>query len=246
MRVTKKNQEMKVYGQHAVLALFKKRPQDVIRAYVTQDGIFKFRDLIRYLVDQRLTYHVVESEELDKLARGTHHEGLMVVAKTRKSPTLRELLSDPSPGLIVALEAVENPHNLGAIMRSCAHFGVKALLYEAKVPVAQSAAALRTAEGGAESVHTLHLDNWAEVFELAQKNNFELLATSSHQGQGLFDFKFPPKTILFMGAEGPGLSPKMLKKIQHSLTIPGTQEVESLNVSTATAVILTEWYRQQK
>jgi TrmH RNA methyltransferase len=241
---TKKNQEMKVYGRHAAMTLFKKRPEDLIRAYVTRDGVFEFKELIRYCVDHKLAYHVVEREELDKLSRATHHEDIVLVVKTRKLPSLKELFSTKGRSLILALEEVENPHNLGAIMRSAAHFGVTGILYEAKVPVALTAAAIRTAEGGAESVPALHLEAWSEVFDLTKRNGYQTFATSSHQGQSLFATKFPEKTILFMGAEGVGLSERMLKKMDQHLTIPGTGEVESLNVSNATTVILTEWFRQ--
>lgn len=244
MKTTKKNQEMKVYGRHACLTLFKKRPQDVIRAYVTRDGVFEFKDLIRHCVDHKLAYHVVESEELDNLTRATHHEDIVLVVKTKKAPTLEEIFSNKNRNLIIALEEVENPHNLGAIMRSSAHFGVSAILYEAKVPVAQTASAYRTSEGGAESVPAVQLLNWKEVLTLAKKNGYKTYATSSHEGESLFKTKFPQKTILFLGAEGKGLSSNLSKQIEEKICIPGTGEVESLNVSNATVAVLTEWYRQ--
>src|SRR5690606_32177571 len=127
------------------------------------------------------------------------------VVKTRQTPTLRELMGGEGRKLILCLEEVENPHNLGAILRSCAHFGVSGVVYEAKVPVAQSASAMRTAEGGAESVPALHVENWNEVFELAKREKFQIFSTSSHGGKSLFDLKFSENTLLFFGAEGPGL-----------------------------------------
>jgi tRNA G18 (ribose-2'-O)-methylase SpoU len=56
---TKKNQEMKVYGRHACLKVFEKRPEDIIRAYVTQEGVFTYRDLMKHLDDNKLAYHIV-------------------------------------------------------------------------------------------------------------------------------------------------------------------------------------------
>lgn len=244
MKHTKKNQEMKVYGRHACLKLFEKRPQDIIRAYVTRDGVFEYKALMKYLADQKLAYHVVEKEEIDAVTRATHHENICLVVKTKPLPEVKELLAVKGRSLILCLEEVENPHNLGAIMRSAAHFGVSAILYEAKVPVALTASAFRTSEGGAESVPAIHLQNWNDVLDLAKKNGFKSFATSSHDGQSLFKTTFPDKTLLFMGAEGEGLSDKLMKKMNHLLSIPGTGEVESLNVSNATTAILTEWYRQ--
>jgi TrmH RNA methyltransferase len=239
-----KNQEMKVYGRHACETLFVKRPQDIIRAYVTQDGLFEFKNLIRYCVDQKLAYHVVDKEELDSISRATHHEGIVMVVKTKKIPSVREMLSQEGRSLIIALEEVENPHNLGAIMRTAAHFGVSGIIYEAKVPVALTGSAFRTSEGGAESVPAIHISTWVEVFDIVKTQGYKCIATSSRDGESLFTIEFPEKTMLFMGAEAQGLSDRMIKKMHGLVSIPGTGEVESLNVSNATAAILTEWYRQ--
>jgi TrmH RNA methyltransferase len=244
MKSTKKNQETRVYGRHACLKIFEKRPEDIVRAYITREGVFEFKALMKYLADHKLTYHVVEKEEIDAITKATHHENIALIVKNKKIPTLNELLETSGRSLILCLEEVENPHNLGAIMRSAAHFGVTAILYEAKVPVANSAAAIRTAEGGAETVPVLQVSDWSFVFDLAKRVGYESFATSSHEGLSLFESKFPDKVMLFLGAEREGLSTKLLKKIDHKLSIPGTGEVESLNVSNATTSILTEWYRQ--
>ena len=244
MKHTKKNQEMKVYGRHACLKIFEKRPEDIIRAYVTREGVFEFKGLMKYLADNKLAYHIVEKEEFDSVTRATHHEGICLVVKTKPLPEVKDLLDTPDRVLILALEEVENPHNLGAIMRSAAHFGVSAIVYEAKVPVALTGSAMRTAEGGAESLPALHVSGWNDLLDLAKRKGFKTFATSSHTGVSLFETKFPEKTILFMGAEGKGLSDKLLKKMGQMIQIPGTGEVESLNVSNATTAILTEWFRQ--
>ncbi len=239
-----KNQEMKVYGRRAAETLFKKRPEDLIRAYITRDGVFEYKEMIRYCVDNKLAYHVVEKEELDKLSRATHHEDIILVVKTKKIPAVKELLNTEGRTLILALEEVENPHNLGAIMRSCAHFGVTGIIYEAKVPVALTATAYRTSEGGAESVPAIHISNWNDVLDQAKMKGFKTIATSSHTGESLYKTNFPEKTMLFVGAEGIGLSDRLTKAMSGLVSIPGTGEVESLNVANATTAILTEWYRQ--
>lgn len=244
MKETKKNQEMKVYGRHACLKIFEKRPQDIIRAYVNKDGVFLYKKMIRYLVDQKLAYHVVEDEELASISKATHHEGVVLLIRKKPESSVKDLMSSSGRVLLLALEEVENPHNLGAIMRSAAHFGVTGIIYLAKVPVANSAAAIRTSEGGSESVPAVHVENWTEVFDLAKSKKFKTFATSSHDGKSLFSTKFPEKSIVFLGAEGKGMSEKLLKKMDELLTIPGTGNVESLNVSNASTAILTEWFRQ--
>lgn len=241
----KKNLEMKVYGRHACQKLFEKRPQDIIRAYITQDGVFEYKKMIRYLVDNKLAYHVVETAELDNISKATHHEGIVLLTKSKPVPSVKDIMTKQGRVFILALEEVENPHNLGAIMRSAAHFGVTGIVYLAKVPVANSAAAIRTSEGGSESVPAVHVSEWTEVFDLAKSKKFKSFATSSHEGKSLFEIEFPEKSLVFMGAEGKGLSEKLMKKMDTLVSIPGTGEVESLNVSNATTAILTEWYRQK-
>lgn len=243
MKQSKKNQEMKVYGRNASLTLFKKRPEDIIRAYVTQDGVFEFKELIRYCANKKLAYHIVEKEELETITKAIHHEGIALVVKNKKLPDLKDLISTKGRVLILALEEVENPHNLGAIMRTAAHYGVTGIIYQAKVPVAQTASAYRTSEGGAESVPAVQVTEWGQVLDLCKSKGVKAFSTSSHSGKSLFETKFPDKTILFMGAEGAGLSKRFLQGLE-GISIPGTGEVESLNVSNATAAILTEWYRQ--
>lgn len=244
MKTSKKNQEMKVYGRHAALKLYEKRPEDIIRAYITQDGVFDYRPIIRHCADNKLAYHVVEKEELDNIAKATHHEGIILLVKNKKIPTVKEILTQKGRSLIIALESVENPHNLGAIMRSAAHYGVTGIIYQAKVPVAQTASAYRTAEGGAESVPAVHVENFKDMMDLAKIQGYQSFGTSSHDGVTLFSLKFPEKTIVFMGAEGEGLSKELTKKLTGSISIPGTGNVESLNVSNATVAVLTEWFRQ--
>jgi TrmH RNA methyltransferase len=244
MKPAKKKEEMRVYGRHAVLKLFEKRPHDIIRLYLTQEGVFDFKPIVRYCVDHKLAYHVVTTEELDTLTKATHHEGVALIVKTKRLPAAKDLLSEKGKSLILALEEVQNPHNLGAIMRTAAHFGVTGIIYQAKVPVALTGAAYRTSEGGAESVPAIHVENLSEILDLAKTRGYETYATSSHTGESLFKTKFHPKSILFIGAEASGLSDKIQKKMNHFISIPGTGEVESLNVSNATASILTEWFRQ--
>lgn len=240
----KKNQETRIYGKHACLKIFEKRPEDIVRAYVTNEGVFEFKALMKYLADHKHAYHLVDKEEIDSITKATHHENICLIVKNKKIPEFKDLLANQGKNLILCLEEVENPHNLGAITRSAAHFGVNAILYQAKVPVANSAAAIRTAEGGTESVPALHINDWSFVLDQAQKAGFHTFATSSHKGESLYETQFPEKALLFMGAEREGLSHNLLKKMQNLITIPGTHEVESLNVSNATTVILSEWYRQ--
>lgn len=244
MSKLKKNQEVKIYGKNACLMAFKHRPEGLIRAYLTQKNFFEFKKVLKYCTDHKLAYHIVSSEELDSISKSTHHEEVCFIYKRKAGADLSEILKSKKNQLILALEEVQNPHNLGAIMRTAAHFGVSTIIYKASVPVAQSAAAYRTAEGGAEALNMIRVDDWKEVTQLAAKNKYLLVGTSGHEGTDLFRFQFSQNMILFLGSEGPGISSELKKILKENIKIPGTDFVESLNVSNANTAILTEWYRQ--
>ncbi len=146
---------------------------------------------------------------------------------------------------MLALEDVGNPHNLGAMMRSCAHFGIKGLLLQ-DAGVLESGAAIRTAEGGAEHVQPITGDSFIDALDDFRKAGYAIVTTSSHAGTPLFKAELPKKMVLVLGQERDGLSDAALSSADLSVSIDGTGAVESLNVSVATGVLLSEWWRQNK
>lgn len=233
---------MKIYGINAVLAAFKKRPNDIIRVYLLKEHSKLFSDLTRYCAQNKKAFHVVEANELEKVSNSTHHEGICVLIKRKPFLNLKELPNKKTL-LIMALENVSNPHNIGAIMRTAAHFGVDALLLpDAKL--AQGAAAIRTAEGGAETLPLISAANFKDALNTLKQAGFDLMATSSHAKTNLFAHKFNPKTVIVMGEERLGISKDIEKLCATTISIDGTGNVESLNVSVASSIILAQYWQQ--
>ncbi len=239
--------EQKIYGFNAVMATYKARPQDIIKVFLSEKRLKDAKQLLKHCADKKKAYKIVTEKELEDITKATHHEGIAMTILEKAPKTVEEVLkSTKAPGLVLALEGVDNPHNLGAILRIAAHFGATGILVKGSDTKISSAAAYRTAEGGAEYVDVAFVENWKPVFTLAQKYKFKTAATSSHLGESLYKFQFPDRTILFMGAEGPGLEKDLMSTTQLHVQIPGTHNVESLNVATATSTILGEWFRQVK
>ncbi|MDU7818248.1 MAG: TrmH family RNA methyltransferase, partial [Klebsiella sp.] len=135
--------------------------------------------------------------------------------------------------------------NLGAIMRSCAHFGVRGVVVQ-DAGVMESGAAIRTAEGGAEHVEPITGDSFIDTLERFRKAGYAIVSTSSHNGTPLFKAELPKKMVLVLGQESDGLSDAAISSADLNIAIEGTGNVESLNVSVATGVLLAEWWRQNK
>ena len=130
-------------------------------------------------------------------------------------------------------------------MRSCAHFGVKGVVVQ-DAGVLESGAAIRTAEGGAEHVEPITGDSFIDTLDQFRKAGYAIVSTSSHNGTPLFKAELPKKMVLVLGQERDGLSDAAISSSDLSVAIDGTGNVESLNVSVATGVLLAEWWRQNK
>ena len=241
--------ELKYYGIAACLALWERRPHDVIRVYLEESLIPKFTPLLRWAAAKRKAYHIVGSDDLERLTDSIHHQGICVLAREPSPLEFSDLLGllreDQGRQLLVYLDGVENPYNLGAIVRSCAHFGTRFILgAEGRLPKL-SGAACRVAEGGAEQIATVLLRHPARHLRQLQELGFQLVATAGGRGDSLYRHRFAPRTLLIMGAEQHGISAPVFDLAQHTLKIPGSGQVESLNVSVAFAVCASEYYRQQ-
>ena len=246
MNKSKKN-ENKTYGIHACHALFKNRPQDIIKVVLTKEKAAHFSDLMRYLAKNKKAYNFESDEEIAKFAKTIHHEGICILAKTKKNESLDTWLSkykNCSRLLILCLEGIENPHNLGAIIRSAAHFAVDAIFYSAKTDLHLDGAVARVAQGGTEFVTTIRVADWTQLLEFAKNSKIKIFTTSDKAKDNL-DFKILEEKVMFiLGSEAKGLTPFWSKVPAQAIKIHGTNLVESLNVSVASA-ILTALYRQK-
>jgi TrmH RNA methyltransferase len=139
------------------------------------------------------------------------------------------------------LDGVGNPHNLGAILRSAAHFGVGAVLLPKHSTLALSGAAARVAEGGADAVPFVRLGREDNSIAQLHGAGFKLAATVVRGGSDLFKAAMPQRVVYVLGAEAEGMSPDLAKACDLRLSIPGSGAVESLNVASATAVLLSQW-----
>lgn len=238
------NDELRLYGWNAVQALFDKRPQALRKLYLVEALIPRLQPVLKWCVANRVGYRVVEEGDLNKLAATTHHEGL--VADVLRAPVQALdawLASLPAgaPALALWLDGVGNPHNFGAILRSAAHFGVKALLLPAGSTLALSGAAARVAEGGAESVPLVQLPDNAQAMAQLRAAGFGLAATLVEGGEDVFRASLPSRLVYVMGAESEGMDRGLAGQCDLQVSIPGSGAVESLNVASATAVLLAQW-----
>lgn len=228
--------EIKVYGRNAALAVLEVRPDDIIKAWVAEADKKRYSVLLKACASRRKAYHLVADDALEALAESRHHEGVVLLVRDRAwgfGPWLEGL--PKGPGLVLALDRVQNPFNLGAIVRTAAHFDVAGIIV-AEDDVRLSGAAYRTAEGGAEEVPIVRVPRLDRALASLKKAGFSVLATAADSERSLYD-ELPGRVVYLLGSEGEGLDPRLFQVADATITIPGTGRVESLNVSAATAVL---------
>jgi len=241
--VPERTPELRLYGLNAVRAVFARRPEAIRKVYLLEARIPQLQPLLKWCVAHRIGYRVVEDTDLEKLAASTHHEGVVADVLREEPQSLTAWLrSVPAgPQCALWLDGVGNPHNLGAILRSAAHFGAAAVLLPKHSTMALSGAAARVAEGGAEQLPFVRLGREDNAIAQLHGAGFVLAATIVRGGADVFATTLPQRLVYVIGAEGEGMDPKLVALCDLRLSIAGSGCVESLNVAAATAVLLAQW-----
>ena len=241
--------ERKIHGVNACALFYQHHADLVIRGYFTEaTARAKFGPLMKTLATAKKAYHVITTEEMDKVTDSTHHEGVCLVIKELPSQTLSDWLANlaaDAPACVLLLDGVANPHNLGAIMRTAAHYKVGAIITENSAAL-RSGAAMRTSEGGALFVPGLATDNLVTAIEALKAAGFTVYATAARNSSDLYRTSLPSRTAYILGEEQGGVSDSALAAASSSLTIAGSGLVDSLNVSVAAALLSAEYWRQHQ
>jgi TrmH RNA methyltransferase len=227
-----------ICGVNAVAALFARRPDDALRLFHTAEMNRVVGPWCGALAQARKPYRMVPAEELAKVAGTPLHGGVAVVAKPREIPVL-DPRTPPRARFLLVLDGIGNPHNLGAIARSAAFFGVPALLLH-EVPGAAllSDAAWRTSEGGLEHLALYRTRDLPRALA-ALAPHYRTVAASL-EGEAVAPGAVPRDRpiALVLGHEERGVSPEVLEACRRRVRIPGSGAVQSLNVAQAAAVLL--------
>ena len=238
----KKNraEEMKVYGENACLALFAQRPESIVRVWTTVEMAHKVGDLFSYLASNKKVYHVVDHDELALVSGTEHHGGICMLVKKRRPFTLNGYLDIPrKENCVLVLDGVRNSHNVGGIIRTCAFYGVSAVVID-DVELLHSAMAMRVAEGGMEYIHPLEIDQTESALAKLRQAGYQIVHLSQNKQAKNVDKLVLNDKVAFVLSETSTetLVDKHDEVVNLSLANPLKH---GLNVSVATGVLLAKW-----
>lgn len=237
-----------IFGFHAVTARLRHEASSVEEIYVDagrHDG--RMQDLLRAAKDAGVRIIQVDDKRLDSIVGTRRHQG--VVAKAGELSLARNLdeLLDAidGPPLLLVLDGITDPHNLGACLRVADGAGAHAVLAPKDRAVGLNATAAKVASGAAETVPYITVTNLARTLRELKERDILLIGTTDDADQGLYQADFSGPAAIVMGSEGEGMRRLTRENCDVLVSIPMFGSVESLNVSVASGVCLYEARRQR-
>jgi 23S rRNA (guanosine2251-2'-O)-methyltransferase len=195
----------------------------------------------------RLDY--VSRRVLDVQSGWGIHQGVVALGASLPSLTMNDLPDISSrrgeTPLYVVLDGIEDPHNLGAILRTCYATGVHAVIARSRRAVGLTPAAVKAAAGAAEYVPLIEVANIAQSIEALKKNGVWTVGLDGSARESYLSVDYKPPTAIVVGAEGQGISDLVKKRCDLLASIPVKGKIASLNASVATGVVLYEIMRQR-
>ncbi|MDR2478856.1 MAG: RNA methyltransferase [Treponema sp.] len=249
--------ELAVCGLNAALAVGEYHPETINRLFLREDRLKTFSGICKKLAERKRPYKICGEEELERIGKSIHHQGVvMMVEEPLLEPLTHEDLdfwaAEGKTGLI--LHSVGNDHNLGAIVRAAAFFDAHFIVLNENDSEARlSTSAYRVAEGGMEHIAARKISDTAAFLKDASKKIITI-GTDIRARRRIADIgsiisnskiRAPngrPGVALVLGNEETGLPQKVKDNCSCLLRIPGTGNIESLNVSQAAALFLRELY----
>jgi 23S rRNA (guanosine2251-2'-O)-methyltransferase len=241
-----------VYGLHAVEALLKHNHDSVLELLVQQGrSDARMESLIERAGRLNIGISEVPRSELDEKTGGLVHQGIAALCKPLKLEKsegfLQQLLASlDHPPLLLVLDGVTDPHNLGACLRTADAAGVDAVIVPKDKSALMTPTVRKVACGAAESVPFIAVTNLARTLKALQQSGVWVLGAAGEATQSLYQSDLKGPLALVMGSEGAGMRRLTREHCDVLFSIPMAGEVSSLNVSVATGVTLFEALRQRR
>lgn len=232
-----------IAGTHAVREALSVRPQSIKQAYVQSNLLNspEIKELLQIFKAKDIRFEEKNEMELAKLCAG--HQGAVIFSDYNPAfDYTQQGWEDKS--MIVALDGVEDPHNLGAILRTSWLMGVSGLIIPQDRAVGLTPTVHKVACGGAEHVEIARINNFNDPFATLKEAGFWVYGLSHKATKSIYDIQYPEKVIWVLGAEDKGLRTTTERVCDELVSIPQASADASYNVSVATAMALAETKRQ--
>lgn len=245
--MAKKSHEL-IYGIHAVEAVLRNHPENVLQLFVQQGrNDNRIKTILSIAKNSGVSIQDITNEKLKEKCPRSRHQGVVVEVRANASNAVSlDTLLEKEQLLLLVLDEVQDPHNIGACLRTADAAGVDAVIVSKNRSPALTPVMRNVASGAAETVPYIMVSNLAQALEKIKQHNVWIIGTSGDGEQSIYGTKASQRMALVMGSEGKGMRRLTREACDELVSIPMLGTVESLNISVATAVCLYEIRRQQK
>ena len=238
-----------IYGIHAVEAALRKQPENVLQVYVQQGrNDNRIKTLLDIAKNSGISLQAISNEKLKEKCPKARHQGVVAEVRYSKSSviSLDDILQKENL-LLLILDEVQDPHNIGACLRTADASGVDAVIVSKNRSPALTPVIRNVASGAAETVPYIMVTNLARALDQIKNENVWVVGTSGDSKHSIYELNVASnkRLALVMGSEGKGMRRLTREACDELVSIPMQGSVESLNISVATAVCLYEIRRQQ-
>jgi 23S rRNA (guanosine2251-2'-O)-methyltransferase len=236
---------MIIYGLNPVVEALK--AGRVTRLLVASRDDERLRRLLALAAERRVRVDRVDADELGRLSRDGVHQGVVAEASAGREFSVDELVRQAeAPPLLVVLDGIEDPHNVGAIIRSVDASGAHGVIRQTRRAAALDAVAAKASAGAVSHVPVADVVNIARAIEELKSLNVWVAGLAGEATQTYDSVDWTAPTAIVLGAEGAGLRRLVRESCDFLVSIPMAGQVESLNVSVAAGVVLFEAARQRR
>ncbi|ARO99813.1 23S rRNA (guanosine-2'-O-)-methyltransferase RlmB [Vibrio alginolyticus] len=238
-----------IYGIHAVKAVLEREPERFIEAYVLkgrQDD--RLMPILNDLQVCGVSIQQMTRKTLDDKARGANHQGIIARVKPAKQLNendIDDILAQRESPLLLVLDGVTDPHNLGACLRNADAAGAAAIIVPKDRSAPMNATVSKVACGAAEVVPLIRVTNLARTMRTLQEKGIWFVGTAGEATHDIYQAKLTGPLAIVMGAEGDGMRRLTRETCDDLIKIPMAGSVSSLNVSVASGICLFEAVRQR-
>ena len=222
-----------VYGKNSFVEALKSNR--IVSAYLLDTSEF-----LKEVKAKRIPYKIVTRKELDKMSKSGNHQGCLAEVKEFKFSSVAEMVANAPEGrgLIVILDGLKDPHNLGAIVRSCEAAGVDGLIYKKHNSVKVNDTVAKVACGALEYVRIAEVTHIVNTIKELKKSGYWVVGTDGSAKQMYTDLKYDMNTVLIIGSEGEGMSRLAKEECDFMVKLPMLGHVNSLNASVAAGICI--------
>ena len=201
---------------------------------------FNEKDILTLVKKRNLKLEFKEKWELDKLAKN-NHQGIIVVTSDFNYTSIDDLISTSKK--LVILDHLEDPHNLGAIIRTVEASGIDGIIIPKNRTVSVNETVMKTSVGALFNVHIAQVTNLNQVIKSLKKEGFWIIGTDM-DGVDYRSIDYPEKSVLIIGSEGFGISRLIKESCDYVVSIPMNGKINSLNASVAAGIMIYELVRK--